>query len=62
MHELWVALGLVLVIEGTLYALFPRKMVEIARQLPEIPLSSLRAAGLLILILGWLTVWLLKSS
>ncbi len=61
MHELWIALGLVLVIEGAIYALFPGQMVEMAKKLPEIPLISLRAAGLFGVTLGWLLVWWVKS-
>ncbi|MFQ5344948.1 MAG: DUF2065 domain-containing protein [Mariprofundus sp.] len=61
MHELWIALGLVLVIEGAIYALFPGQMVEMAKKLPEIPLISLRVAGLFAVCLGWLLVWWVKS-
>ncbi|MDQ6987308.1 MAG: DUF2065 domain-containing protein, partial [Mariprofundaceae bacterium] len=34
MNDLWVALGLVLVLEGAAYALFPGKMIEMMRQIP----------------------------
>jgi len=42
MKDLWVALGLVLVLEGAAYALFPRQMVEMMKRLPEIPVAILR--------------------
>jgi len=55
--DLWTALGLVLVIEGALYALFPHRMIELMRQIPELPPAALRAAGILAVALGWLVVW-----
>ena len=61
MHELWIAIGLVLVIEGALYALFPVQMVEMMKRLPEIPIPTLRAVGLISIALGWLIVWWVKS-
>ena len=42
MSDLWAALGLVLVLEGIAYALFPGKMREMMRQIPEIPVQVLR--------------------
>ena len=61
MEDLWAALGLVLVIEGAMYALFPAQMVEFLRRLPDIPVSVLRAAGLLAVAVGWLIVWLIRA-
>jgi hypothetical protein len=61
MRELWIALGLVLVIEGALYALFPGKMVDMARKLSEMPPATLRVAGLFGVILGWLVVWFVHT-
>ncbi len=62
MKDLWAALGLVLVLEGALYALFPRRMIEFMRQIPELPPAALRAAGLLAVALGWLVVWLVRRG
>jgi len=61
MQELWIALGLVLVIEGALYALFPEGMLSMLRQLPEIGAARLRAFGLFAMAAGWLLVWWVKS-
>jgi len=61
MKDLWVALGLVLVLEGAAYALFPRQMVEMMKRLPEIPVAILRVIGLLGISIGWLIVWFVKS-
>ena len=61
MQDLIVALGLVLVIEGALWALFPdyfTRMLEAARELPE---PMLRYAGVAAVILGSLIVWLVRG-
>ncbi len=61
MDDLWAALGLVFVLEGALYALFPGAMVEMLRKLPQMPISSLRLMGLFCIIVGWVIVWLVRS-
>jgi len=61
MIDLWVALGLVLVLEGAMYALFPNKMIEMLKKLPEVPPAILRAVGLAGIAIGWLIVWLVRS-
>lgn len=61
MSDLWVALGLVLVLEGAMYALFPEQMIEMLRKMPAIPPAMLRAAGLTAIAIGWLLVWLVRS-
>lgn len=61
MSELLIALGLVFVIEGLIWALFPGyavRMLEAARELGE---SNLRTAGLFAIALGVAIVWLVKS-
>ncbi|MDP2621076.1 MAG: DUF2065 domain-containing protein [Hyphomicrobiales bacterium] len=61
MNDFIAAVGLVLVIEGLLYAVFPgvvRRMMEIAREMPD---SNLRAGGLIALIVGVLIVWLARA-
>lgn len=60
MNDLWVALALVLVIEGALYALFPGKMRTMALRMTEVPEATLRIAGLVAAVLGVLAVWLLR--
>ena len=61
MQDLFVALGLVLVIEGALWALFPNyltKMLEASRELGE---SGLRLTGLVAVIIGFVIVWLIRG-
>jgi len=61
MEQLWVALALVLVIEGALYALFPQQMLDMLRKVQDMPVAALRITGLVAMALGWLAVWWLKS-
>lgn len=61
MVDLLVAVGLVLVIEGLLWALAPsfgKRMLDAASQMPE---SSLRMAGAAAVAAGVLIVWLVRG-
>jgi hypothetical protein len=60
MSNLLVALGLVLVIEGALWALAPglgRKFLEATAEMPE---STLRIAGATAVAAGVLLIWLAR--
>ena len=56
MDDLWAALGLVLVIEGIIYALFPQGMIDMMRKLPDISPRSVRLAGIVAIAIGWSVV------
>lgn len=61
MHDLIVAFGLVLVIEGLLWALSPafgRRLLEAASELPE---NTLRTAGAVAVAAGVVIVWLARG-
>jgi uncharacterized protein YjeT (DUF2065 family) len=61
MSTLAVALGLVLVIEGSLWALAPglgRKFLQATAEMPE---SSLRLAGAVAAAAGVLLIWLVRG-
>lgn len=61
MSDLIVAIGLVLVIEGLLWSLFPglgQKLLETSAGAPE---SSLRTAGAIAVALGVAVVWLVRG-
>ncbi|OIO71130.1 MAG: DUF2065 domain-containing protein [Zetaproteobacteria bacterium CG_4_9_14_3_um_filter_49_83] len=60
MQDLWAALGLVLLLEGVFYALFPLQMIEMMRKLPEIPPQTLRVMGLTAVAIGWLIIKLVR--
>lgn len=61
MSDLLVAFGLVLVIEGLLWALAPnfgRRLLEAASEMPE---NSLRTAGAVAVAVGVGVVWLVRG-
>ncbi len=60
--ELIIAFALVLVIEGSLYALFPAGMKRMALRLEQMSVSALRNAGLLAAVLGVGVVWLVRRQ
>ena len=59
--ELIVAIALVLILEGGLYALFPEGMRKMALQIGRIPAPSLRSAGLLAATVGVAVIWLVRN-
>ncbi len=61
MTELLSALGLVLAIEGALYAAVPGVMRRALASLGEQPDQALRAGGLLALAGGVVLVWLVRG-
>ena len=48
MKELIIAIGLLLFIEGMLYALFPSKMKNMLKTIEKFPINQLRIGGLII--------------
>ena len=61
MKELIIAIGLLLFIEGMLYALFPSKMKNMLKKLDMIKDSQLRTGGLIFAVIGFLIVWYVKN-
>ena len=62
MRELIIALGLFLIIEGLLYAIFPSKMKNMLSKLNLIPDRQLRSGGLIFAIVGFAIIWYLKTN
>ncbi len=60
MKDLGTALGLVLVIEGALYTLFPGSMRRVVMQMLTVPAPLLRAVGLAAACIGVILVWLIR--
>ena len=60
MHELIIAVGLLLFIEGILYALFPSKMKNMLKTVEKLPINQLRIVGLLFAVIGFVIVWYFK--
>ena len=61
MSDLVVGLAFFLIIEGLVYALAPRFLVEMARLLPFVPEQQLRLFGLGAVGLGVAIVWLIRG-
>ena len=61
MIELATAFGLVLVIEGLLYASAPGSLKQLMLQLQEIPDDALRVGGVAAIAIGVALVWLARS-
>ena len=61
MRELIIAFGLLLFIEGILYALFPSQMKNMLKKIDTIKDSQLRSGGLIFAIIGFLIVWYIKK-
>jgi uncharacterized protein len=61
MNDLAVALGLVLVIEGLLWAIAPRLGMRLLQAAADTPESSLRLAGAVAVAAGVLLVWIVRG-
>ena len=61
MSELVTAIGLVLVIEGLLYAVAPGRLKTMAEFASRMPDDMLRNAGIVAVALGVAVVWIGKS-
>ena len=55
------AIGLVLILEGLVYALAPSLIEELLDRLRALPLETRRVIGLVALAVGVAVVWLAKS-
>ena len=62
MTDFLVALGLVLVIEGVIYAAFPEGMKRFLVSVLSIPAGTLRGAGLAAAAIGLIIVWSVRGA
>jgi uncharacterized protein YjeT (DUF2065 family) len=61
MAQFIVAIGLVLVIEGLLFAAFPATAKRLAASALATPENSLRVAGIVSAVLGLLLIWAVRG-
>ena len=61
MSDVATAIGLVFVLEGALYALFPDLMRRMAQQVLQTPGDTLRVAGVVSVAFGVALVWLVRG-
>jgi len=61
MKELIVAIGLLLVIEGLVYTIFPDQMKSMMKKMQELSASNLRTGGLFFALIGFIIVWIVKG-
>lgn len=61
MDAFWIALALVLVIEGIGPLLFPNRWQRLLRHISELPSQELRQAGAVLVTVGVLCVFLLTA-
>ena len=62
MRELIIAFGLLLFIEGILYALFPSKMKNILKTINKMTANQLRISGFFFALIGFVIVWYFKRQ
>jgi uncharacterized protein YjeT (DUF2065 family) len=61
MSDLIVAIGLVFVIEGLLYAAFPHAMRKMVQDITKLPDTNIRTIGLFALAIGVVIVWAVRG-
>ena len=61
MTEFIIAIGLVLLIEGLLCALFPSKIKNMSKLIEAMPKKSLRIIGMVFSIVGFIIIWYIKK-
>jgi len=61
MTDLLTALGLMFVLEGAMYALFPRGMKDMTARMAQMPDATLRNIGIFFALFGFLLVAALRG-
>jgi uncharacterized protein YjeT (DUF2065 family) len=61
MKEIGIAIGLLLVVEGLLYAVFPNAMKNMLNLMKDMPATKLRSGGLIFAVIGFILVWYIKK-
>ena len=61
MKEFIIAIGLVLLIEGILCAVFPNKIINMSKLIQNISTVTLRKFGFVFAIIGFIIIWYIKK-
>jgi len=61
MTEFIIAIGLVLLIEGLLCALFPSKIKNMSKLIEAMSINNLRNIGIVFSIIGFIIIWYIKQ-
>ncbi len=61
MNDLIVAMGLVLVLEGLLWAAAPQLAIKLLATAAQMPEQALRVAGAVAIAAGFVVVWLIRG-
>jgi uncharacterized protein YjeT (DUF2065 family) len=61
MSEIFTAIGLLLFIEGLLYAIFPSNMKKMLNSIKDLPEQKLRVGGITFAIIGFIIVAYIKK-
>ena len=56
-----IGFGLILIIEGLIYAIFPEGMKKLLNRMIDMPVSALRSGGLVAAVIGLALLWTMKA-
>ena len=56
-----VGFGLILIVEGLIYAIFPEGMKKLLTCMIDMPVSALRSGGLVAAVIGLALLWAMKA-
>lgn len=56
-----IGFGLILIVEGLVYAIAPEVMKKLLLRMVEVPASALRTGGLIAAVVGFALLWAVKT-
>jgi len=56
-----IGFGLILIVEGLIYAIFPEGMKKLLIRMIDMPVSALRSGGLVAAVIGLALLWAMKA-
>lgn len=55
-----IGFGLILIVEGLVYAVFPDRMKALLKRMVDMPVTALRSGGIVAAVAGFGLLWLMK--